>query len=95
MIFSLHFQTFALFFHLGGPAGVAEGLENARPEIWDPPDIKQKITWLSSALLFFFGISMYPHAVQRIYAAKDEMTLRRSFQFMVFMPLFTTFFWFC
>ena len=92
LLISLGFIAFALFFHLGGPAGVAEGLENARPEIWDPPDMKQKITWLSSALLFFFGISMYPHAVQRIYAAKDEMTLRRSFQVMAFMPLFTTFF---
>ena len=35
---------------------------------------------------------MYPHAVQRIYAAKDEKTLRRSLQVMSFMPLVTTFF---
>ena len=39
LLISLGFIAFALFFHLGGPAGVAEGLENARPEIWDPPDI--------------------------------------------------------
>ena len=35
---------------------------------------------------------MYPHAVQRIYIARNEKTLRRSFQLMAFMPLFTTFF---
>jgi len=92
LLLSLGFIAFALFFHLGGPAGVAEGLEKARPDIWLPPDLKQKITWLSSTLLFFFGISMYPHAIQRIYAAKDERTLKRSLQVMAFMPLFTTFF---
>jgi SSS family solute:Na+ symporter/sodium/pantothenate symporter len=92
LLISLGFIAFALFFHLGGPGGVAESLESVRPNIWDPPSIKEKITWLSSVLLFFFGISMYPHAVQRIYAAKDEKTLRRSLQVMSFMPLFTTFF---
>lgn len=92
LLISLGFIAFALFFHLGGPGGVAAGLESVRPDIWDPPSLKQKITWLSSVMLFFFGISMYPHAVQRIYAAKDEKTLRRSLQVMSFMPLVTTFF---
>ena len=92
LLVSLGFIAFALFFHLGGPTGVSEGLELTRPDIWNPPDMTQKITWLSSALLFFFGISMYPHAIQRIYAARDEKTLRRSFQVMAFMPLVTTFF---
>jgi len=92
LLLSLGFIAFALFFHLGGPAGVAEGLEAARPDIWHPPILEQKITWLSSILLFFFGISMYPHAIQRIYAARDERTLKRSLQLMAFMPLFTTFF---
>ena len=65
-------------------------LEAVRPDIWLPPDLNQNITWLSTALLFFFGISMYPHAIQRIYAARDENTLRRSLQVMAFMPLVTT-----
>ena len=56
LLISLGFIAFALFFHLGGPGGVAESLESVRPDIWDPPSIKQKITWLSSVLLFFFGI---------------------------------------
>lgn len=92
LLISLGFIAFALFFHLGGPVGVTEELNRARPQIGRPPDITQKITWLSSILLFFFGPSMYPHAVQRIYIARNEKTLRRSFQLMAFMPLFTTFF---
>ena len=90
LLLSLGLIAFALFVHLGGPASVAEELEVVRPDIWQSPDMKQNITWLSSALLFFFGISMYPHAIQRIYAARDENTLRRSLQVMAFMPLVTT-----
>lgn len=90
LLLSLGLIAFALFFHLGGPASVATELEAVRPDIWLPPDLNQNITWLSTALLFFFGISMYPHAIQRIYAARDENTLRRSLQVMAFMPLVTT-----
>jgi SSS family solute:Na+ symporter len=90
LLVSLCFIAFALFVHLGGPAGVAEGLEAANPKVWDPPTGMQKVGWLSSALLFFFGISMYPHAIQRIYAARNESALRRSLQMMAFMPLVTT-----
>lgn len=90
LLFSLGLIAFALFVHLGGPAEIAGDLEIARSDIWEPPAWKEKVTWLSSALLFFFGISMYPHAIQRIYAARDEKTLRRSLQVMAFMPLVTT-----
>lgn len=90
LLLSLGLIAFVLFFHLGGPAGVAAELEAERTDIWLPPDLNQNITWLSTALLFFFGISMYPHAIQRIYAARDERNLRRSLQVMAFMPLVTT-----
>jgi len=55
-------------------------------------DFAQKRLWLSTIIIIFFGISIYPQAIQRIYAAKDSRTLRRSFQIMVFMPIVTTFF---
>lgn len=78
--------------HFGGVAGVADQLAQHRPDFSVAPDWKGKLTWLGQLLLIFFGISMYPHAIQRIYAARDEHTLKRSLQFMVFMPLVTTFF---
>ena len=90
LLLSLGLIAFALFVHIGGPASIAGELEAARPDVWQPPDLKKNIAWLSTALLFFFGISMYPHAIQRIYAARDENTLRRSLQVMAFMPLVTT-----
>ncbi len=90
LLLSLALLAFGLFVHIGGPAGVAGAMAEARPTVWDPPAAKQKLTWLSTALLFLFGISLYPHGVQRVYAARDERTLRRSLMVMVFMPMVTT-----
>ena len=39
-----------------------------------------------------WNINLSGQAIQRIYAAKDARTLKRSFQIMVFMPIVTTFF---
>ncbi len=76
----------------GGLAKMSEQIKNIRPDFWQPPDWEEKRLWLSTIIIVFFGISVYPHAIQRIYAARDERTLRRSFQIMIFMPLVTTLF---
>lgn len=44
-------------------------------------------TWVSTLLLIGFSGSVYPQAIQRIYAARDVPTLKRSLSLMVFMPL--------
>ena len=75
----------------GGLSTAAETLMSDRPDVWVAPDAAEKRQWLSRLALVFFGISMYPHAIQRFYAARDEPTLRRSLQIMAFMPLVTTF----
>ena len=79
-------------YQYGGISAVAENLVTSRSEMWHPPDLAQKRLWLSTIIIIFFGISIYPQAIQRIYAAKDARTLKRSFQIMVFMPIVTTFF---
>lgn len=45
---------------------------------------------ISVMLLFGTGVAMYPHAIQRIYAAKNWTALRNSFRFMFMAPLLTT-----
>jgi len=79
-------------YQYGGISAVAEKLVSSRSEMWHPPDLAQKRLWLSTIIIIFFGISIYPQAIQRIYAAKDARTLKRSFQIMIFMPIVTTFF---
>lgn len=76
----------------GSLAAIGEQLKTIRPDFWEPPTGAEKRTWLSTVLLSAFAISLYPHAIQRIYAAKSEQTLRRSLQIMAFMPLVTTLF---
>ncbi len=75
----------------GGLVGAAEVIRESRPALLQAPSLQEKVKWLSTVLLVGIGIAMYPHAIQRIYAAKSAVTLKRSLQFMVFMPLFTTF----
>ena len=76
----------------GGMEIAGEMIRQNDPKTFSPPSWEEKRTWLSTVGLAFFGISVYPHAIQRIYAAKNEHTLKRSLQIMVFMPLVTTMF---
>ncbi|MFT4928623.1 MAG: Na+/proline symporter [Phenylobacterium sp.] len=46
--------------------------------------------FFSLILLIGVGAAVYPQAIQRIYAAKNEVTMRRSYRLMFFMPLLTT-----
>lgn len=78
--------------HYGGISKSADHLLSIRPEFFLPPDSGAKRLWLSTLAIISFGVPVYPQAIQRIYAATDEVTLRRAFQIMVFMPLITTFF---
>ena len=60
------------------------------PTLFANITLTNQITWLSILALIFFGISVYPQAIQRIYSAKNETTLRHSLSLMVIMPLLTT-----
>lgn len=84
-------SIFILFIsHYGGLASLLSKVEIARPDFWRLPDGSVATHSISTIFVFYFGISMYPQAIQRIYAAASGKTLRRSFQLMVFMPLLTT-----
>jgi len=54
-----------------------------------PPDALGNRRWLSYLLIFGLGASLYPQAVQRIYAARSTTVLRNSLIAMVFIPLTT------
>ena len=74
----------------GGLGEASMTIRETRPELMAVPTWKEKVDWLCTLLLVGVGISMYPHAIQRIYAAKNARTLQRSLQIMVFFPLVTT-----
>ena len=76
----------------GGFGFIYEQIEKFNSSKLAAPTAIQKATWFSTVCLGFFGISLYPHAVQRIYSASKLSTLKKSIQAMAFMPLVTTFF---
>ena len=81
---------FVIMISYGTPSANSALFLQNRPELFSTPTLANQITWLSVLLLIFFGISVYPQAIQRIYSAKNEHTLKRSFSLMVLMPLLTT-----
>ncbi|MCB2197771.1 sodium:solute symporter family protein [bacterium] len=82
---------FVLVFTLyDGPLTIARELNLSRPDLFAAPSWEEKRGWLSTIILLAFGIAIYPHLVQRFFAARDQRALRRSLQSMVFMPFITT-----
>lgn len=76
--------------HYGSLASNTDLLMQLRADFFADPLPAQQIKWVSVLILIFFGISVYPQAIQRIYAAKNEPTLKRSLQLMIIMPFLTT-----
>jgi SSS family transporter len=46
-------------------------------------------TWISTLILVGFAATVYPQAIQRIFAAKNLSALKHSFSLLAFMPLIT------
>jgi solute:Na+ symporter, SSS family len=53
------------------------------------PDANRLREWLSYIVIVGLGSTLYPQAIQRIYAARSEKVLRHGLAFMAFAPLFT------
>ena len=71
-------------------AGVTEWIANEAPEKVAVPAWDVCRNWFSTLVLIGVSGAVYPHAIQRIYAARDAAALKRSFSVMVFLPLVTT-----
>ncbi len=54
------------------------------------PDADRLREWLSYIVIVGLGSTLYPQAIQRIYAAKSERVLRHGLAFMAFAPFLTT-----
>lgn len=54
------------------------------------PDANRLREWLSYIIIIGLGSTLYPQAVQRIYAARSEKVLRQGLALMAFAPLFSS-----
>jgi len=83
-----------LFILLAGEGGLraaGDYIQENDPGKFAAPDDAGLRTWTSRILLLGFGVGVYPHAIQRVFAAKSLGTLRSSIGAMAFMPFATTF----
>lgn len=81
-----------VFVKFGSPREAAARLLAVEGSRWKilPPDSLQIRQWLSFVGILGIGAALYPHAIQRIYAARSGRVLRKSLAVMAFMPLGTT-----
>jgi Na+/proline symporter len=77
--------------------GASGGLEQmtlqileVRPGAVVVPDARECANWFSTIGLLGLASVVYPQAIQRVYAARSGLVLRRSLSLMSFMPLATT-----
>jgi SSS family solute:Na+ symporter/sodium/pantothenate symporter len=90
----LLFLGFALIWllaenRLGGLAAATREIQVLAPHKTAVPGLEACLAWLSFVILVGIGASVYPQAIQRIYAARSSRTLRRSLSVMAVLPLFT------
>ena len=74
-----------------GPLSAATERVAASPEAFKVarPEAPMLREWFSYIIVIGMGGALYPHAVQRIYAARSRRTMHRSLATMAFLP-FTT-----
>ena len=75
----------------GGLPAAAEIIQETHPEKYQVPGAPGIRNWISTILLLGFGVSVYPHAIQRVFSSKNLRTLQWSLSGMAFMPFVTTF----
>lgn len=85
------FILLALLFDQFGPLSAATERIAASPDAFKVarPEPAMLREWLSYVIVIGMGGALYPHAIQRIYAAKSRRVLNRSLATMAFLP-FTT-----
>ncbi|WP_235792131.1 sodium:solute symporter family protein [Virgibacillus salidurans] len=76
--------------YFGGLPTSADYMEAYSPELLGVPEMTGINGWLSMLILASIGAAIYPHSIQRIFAAKSVNTLKKSFIGMAWMPFFTT-----
>jgi len=71
---------------VGSPAEVVATLSRVAPAKSASPSLETCALWLSNFLLLGLGAPLYPQAIQRIYAARRLVDLKRALATMAFLP---------
>lgn len=74
---------------VGTPGEVLARVGEVAPEKVAPPSPLVCAVWASTFFLLLLAAPLYPHAIQRVYAARGPAELRRAFAVMAWLPHLT------
>ncbi|MBM7553174.1 sodium:solute symporter family protein [Thalassobacillus pellis] len=89
LLFGVFMLLIGSIIYFGGLPKAADYMQAYSPEKLGVPEGPGVVSWFSLLVLVGIGAAVYPHAVQRIFSAKSERTLKRSFTRMAWMPFLT------
>src|SRR5699024_8040318 len=90
LLFGVFMLLIGSIIYFGGLPTSADYMQAYSPEKLGIPDGLGVVNWFSMLILIGIGAAIYPHAIQRIFSAKSERTLKRSFSRMAWMPFITS-----
>src|SRR5699024_11853830 len=86
LLFGVIILLIGFIIYFGSVGEATEYAAEFSPEKLGVPDIDGVVGWFSMLVLVTIGAAIYPHAIQRIYAAGSELTLKRSLTWMAWAP---------
>lgn len=75
--------------YFGGLPAAGDYIRTYSPENLGVPEGGGLVRWTNFLILVGIGAAVYPNAIQRIFAAKNERALKRSLTQMAWMPFLT------
>jgi SSS family transporter len=90
LLFGVFMLLIGSIIYFGGLPSAADYMEAYSPEKLGVPSGSGIVNWFALLFLVGIGAAVYPHAVQRIFSAKSERTLKRSLSQMAWMPFITS-----
>ena len=75
--------------YFGGVPAAGDYMRTYSPENLGVPEGGGLVRWSNFLILVGIGAAVYPNAIQRIFSAKNERALKRSFTQMAWMPFLT------
>lgn len=90
LLFGVIILLIGSIIYFGGLKSATEYAAVVSPEKLGVPDFNGVVGWFSMLILVTIGAAIYPHAIQRIYAAGSELSLKRSLTWMAWAPFITS-----
>lgn len=90
LLFGVFMLLIGAIIYFGGLPTATDYMVAYEPKKLGVPDTMTNLKWISLLTLVGIGAALYPHAIQRIFAAKSERTLKKSLSNMAWMPFITT-----